>query len=321
MPTVAISQAVGQDLLSLITSSSQPVLATFTVDAVSEKRRTYNVTADSTFGNKSSIITVGAHSDSVEAGPGINDNGSGTIAILAVARAIAGLSSDITPNMNAVRFAFWSAEEFGLLGSKYYMKNLPEPEARKIKAYINCDMLASPNFVYGLLDGDKSAPSSIRNGTKIPIGSGSIERLFAQYFTSQQLNFTDSPFAGNSDYAPFADKGIPSGGVATGSSDLKTVQEAAAFGGTAGVAYDPNYHGPGDTAANLNQDAFLVNTRAVAHVVMGLIRSLGDIADWTLGSRSARNGTVAGRSERKRSQGFEGVPGRGRGCSQHTCPS
>ena len=185
MPSLAISQSFGQNLLSLITSGPEPVLPSLEVNTVDEMRRTVNVFADSTFGNQSSIITIGAHSDSVEAGPGINDNGSGVVGILAIARALAKFRSVISSSMNAVRFAFWSAEEFGLLGSKYYLDNLPEDELKKIKAYINCDMLASPNGIYAILDGDQSKPlKSPINGTRIPPGSDNIEASFQRYFTS-----------------------------------------------------------------------------------------------------------------------------------------
>lgn len=44
---------------------------------------------------------------------------------------------------NAVRFAFWGAEEFGKLGSYYYVKQLnsSDEEVAKIRAYLNFDMV------------------------------------------------------------------------------------------------------------------------------------------------------------------------------------
>jgi Zn-dependent M28 family amino/carboxypeptidase len=98
------------------------------------------------------VIHLGAHSDSVAAGPGINDNGSGSIGILEVAIQLAKFTIN-----NAVRFSWWAAEEEGLLGSAAYVASLSQEELDKIRLYLNFDMIASPNFKYGIYDGDGSA--------------------------------------------------------------------------------------------------------------------------------------------------------------------
>jgi Peptidase family M28 len=79
------------------------------------------------------VVMVGAHLDSVPAGPGINDNGSGVAAVLETA-----LQMGSSPAVhNAVRFAFWGAEEIGLLGSANYLQSLNVDELKDIALYLN----------------------------------------------------------------------------------------------------------------------------------------------------------------------------------------
>lgn len=101
---------------------------------------------------------IGAHSDSVAAGPGINDNGSGTAALLELSY----LFRDVEPE-NAVRFCWWTAEEFGLLGAKYHVDHMPVEEREKIALYLNFDMIASPNAYNGIYDGKLIILDSVRN--------------------------------------------------------------------------------------------------------------------------------------------------------------
>jgi Zn-dependent M28 family amino/carboxypeptidase len=193
-----------------------------------------NVLADTPTGRADRTVVVGAHLDSVDAGPGVNDNGSGTAAILEVAKQMAALRVQPT---NRVRFAFWGAEEFGLLGAEHYLANLPKAELKNLMLNLNFDMVGSPNYVRFVYDGDGSA-----TGTKGPSGSGNIERVFLDYFASQGLPTAPTAFDGRSDYGPFIDRGIPAGGLFTGAEGIKSAAEAAVYGGTAGVAYDPCYH-------------------------------------------------------------------------------
>ncbi len=190
---------------------------------------------------------------------GTSDDGSGIIGILNVAKHLTKFRVN-----NAVRFAFWSAEEFGLLGSYFYIKSIngSETELAKVRAYLNFDMIASPNYVYAIYDGDGSA----FNVTG-PAGSDVIEKDFAAFFASHNTPSVPTEFSGRSDYAGFIENGIPSGGLFTGAEELKTEEEAKLFGGTAGVAYDVNYHKKGDTVENLALDAFLLNTKAIADSV------------------------------------------------------
>ncbi|KAF2170012.1 hypothetical protein M409DRAFT_64397 [Zasmidium cellare ATCC 36951] len=256
IPTAGISQENATVLLEAL-SNGEEVQGVLEVESIIENRTTYNIIADTKGGDKENILVLGGHSDSVYAGPGINDDGSGIIGILETALQLAKYSTK-----NAIRFAFWSAEEFGLLGSEYYVANLSPEELQKIRLYLNFDMIASPNFIYGLYDGDGSAFN-----ISGPPGSAEAEAFFAKWFKDQGLATTETDFDGRSDYGPFLDAGVPAGGIFTGAEELKTEEEAALFGGEVGVAYDVNYHQAGDNYTNLNFEAFVTNTKAIAAAV------------------------------------------------------
>jgi hypothetical protein len=165
------------------------------------------------------------------------------------------------PVKNKVRFAFWAAEEVGLLGSDQYVEGLSAAERDQIRVYLNFDMVASPNYAYKLYDGDDSDATGAPAG---PPGSAQIERQLANFFTSRGLATVGADFDGRSDYDPFIAVGIPAGGIFTGAEGIKTPAEAALFGGTAGVAYDVCYHQACDTIANPNLTALDVNADAIA---------------------------------------------------------
>jgi Zn-dependent M28 family amino/carboxypeptidase len=191
-------------------------------------------------------VLLGAHLDSVEAGPGINDNGSGTATLLEIAEELAELG---TPVRNQVRFAFWGAEEAGLVGSTEYVEQLTAEERGQIMLNLNFDMVGSPNFVRFIYDGDTSHTPPPPGGA--PPGSGEIERVFADYFDSQNLPTEPTAFDGRSDYGPFIAQGIPAGGLFTGAEGIKTPAQAQVYGGVAGEQYDPCYHEECDTLNSL----------------------------------------------------------------------
>jgi Zn-dependent M28 family amino/carboxypeptidase len=242
LPVLDASFAVGNELYSQVQAGQPVVHIKVTASVVTTPSQ--NVIADSTSGRADRIVVVGAHLDSVTEGPGINDNGSGSATLLEVAKQMSQLGIQPT---NRVRFAFWGGEEFGLLGSEYYVSHLPTSELKNIMLNLNFDMIASPNFVRFVYDGDGSG-----TGTKGPNGSGNIEKVFNDYFSSQGLATAPTAFDGRSDYGPFIDRGIPAGGVFTGAEGMKTAQQAAVYGGTAGVAYDHCYHQLCDDLTNLN---------------------------------------------------------------------
>jgi hypothetical protein len=179
--------------------------------------------------------------------------------ILEVAKQLAAFQT-----RNAVRFGFWSGEEEGLLGSTQYVNSLGAIDKAKIRLYLNFDMIASPNYVYGIHNADGT---KFNASATVPQGSSDIEKFFQQFFVLNKLNHTSTPFDGRSDYQAFIEAGIPSGGIETGAEEVKTKKEEAEFGGKADLPLDANYHAPGDNYTNLNPTAFLVNSKAIAHAV------------------------------------------------------
>lgn len=172
-------------------------------------------------------------------GPGINDNGSGSATLLETPLQVVELG--IEPR-NTIRFAWWGAEEAGLVGSQYYVDNLTKAQAKDIELYLDFDMIGSPNYGRFVYDGDGSA-----FGIKGPTGSDDIEAVFADYFASQGLASEPTAFDGRSDYDAFITAGIPAGGLFTGAEDAKTEQQVGLYGGLATfnnepVSYDPCYH-------------------------------------------------------------------------------
>ncbi|KAJ9477267.1 Aminopeptidase Y [Pseudozyma hubeiensis] len=257
VPVAGVTQDVGNALVARL-AAGETVLIDLKLDGVVEDRETHNVIAETKSGNKDQVLMLGAHSDSVVAGPGINDNGSGSIALLTIAKQLTKYSVN-----NAVRFAWWSAEEYGLLGAEHYVEQLSQAQKDQIRIYLNFDMISSPNYVLSVHDGDGSTFNEPG-----PAGSAQAEAMFFDYFKNvAKKPLIEGPFDGRSDYGPFLDAGIAAGGLDTGAEGLKTEEEARLFGGTAGVAYDPNYHQVGDTVDNLAMDAFEVNAKAIAHAV------------------------------------------------------
>jgi Zn-dependent M28 family amino/carboxypeptidase len=257
------------------------------VDAISEVRTTENVFAETTGAKGDSVVMVGAHLDSVLEGPGINDNGSGSAAILEVAQNIAKVKTT-----NTVRFAWWGAEELGLLGSIHYVENLSEEERAKIAAYLNFDMVGSPNFVRFVYDGDNSDGVGAPAG---PPGSAAIEDVFEKFYTDRGLAYEGTDFTGRSDYGPFIAEGvgIPSGGLFTGAEGIKTPEQAEIYGGTAGEQYDQCYHEACDTIKNIDETVLDQNSDAIAYATLTLATST-EALDAEGGSGSSGGGGTAG---------------------------
>jgi Zn-dependent M28 family amino/carboxypeptidase len=225
----------------------------------------YEVTSENVIGelagkNATNVVMAGAHLDSVPEGPGINDNGSGSAALLEVAQQMAK-----SKPQNTVRFAWWGAEELGLIGSTEWVAQQQElGELDKIALYLNFDMIGSPNYYFGIYDANQS---SFVAPVVVPEGSTDIERTFESFYTLLGEPYDDSAFSGRSDYSAFIDAGIPSGGLFTGAEEVKTAEQEALWGGEAGQWFDPCYHQACDTIDNVNMDALEVNSDAVAFAV------------------------------------------------------
>ncbi len=273
IPVVGLSYADGQSLVEEAQAGTVNAHVTTSTE-VDLNRETENVIADlpstgkgKKVKNADQVVVVGAHLDSVDVGPGINDNGSGSAGILEIAEQMSALK--MTKKLERpVRFAFWGAEEAGLLGSEHYVGALSDAERAKIYANLNFDMIGSPNYVRFVYDGDGSD-----GGPSGPPGSSAIEKVLTDYFTAKGLASETTEFSGRSDYGPFIAAGIPAGGLFTGAEGVKTPEQAAVYGGTAGAPYDSCYHQACDTINNLNTNALNELGDAAAHAVYVLTMS------------------------------------------------
>jgi Zn-dependent M28 family amino/carboxypeptidase len=221
---------------------------------------TYNVLAEKTGANDDNVVMAGAHLDSVFEGPGINDNGSGSAALLEAAEQLANVKPE-----NTMRFAWWGAEESGLIGSTNYVNGLSQAERDRIALYLNFDMVGSPNYIFMVYDGDQS---SFAAPVPVPAGSVQIEDVFESFYTLLGEPYDDTEFSGRSDYQAFILNDIPAGGLFTGAEVPKTAEQAAIWGGTVGAQFDPCYHLACDTFANNNDHSLSVNADAVGFAML-----------------------------------------------------
>ncbi|WP_328397730.1 M28 family metallopeptidase [Streptomyces sp. NBC_00390] len=237
----------------------------------------YNLIADWPGGDVNQTLMAGAHLDSVTSGAGINDNGSGSAAVLETALAVSRAQLQPTKHL---RFGWWGAEELGLIGSKYYVNNLPSAERSKISGYLNFDMIGSPNPGYFVYDDDPT-----------------IEQTFKDYFAGIGVSTEiETEGDGRSDHASFKNVGIPVGGLFTGASRTKSSAQAQKWGGTAGQAFDRCYHSSCDSTSNINDTALDRNSDAVAHAIWTLSAGTtvppGDVYENTADVSIPDNGTA-----------------------------
>ena len=193
---------MGEELYRLATTGQHPKVNLAT-SGVEQEKLYPNVVAETKRGDANHIVLAGAHLDSVPAGPGINDDGSGTAFQLELAEQLAKAG---TPPKNKVRFLWFGGEEDGLVGSRYYAAHMSDADVAKSDVMIDTDMIASPNFARLVYDGDGSTFGSDVSG---PAGSGAIEEQFVKYWAKHGMNSEPIPFDGRSDYVGFVDRGHP----------------------------------------------------------------------------------------------------------------
>ncbi len=243
VPVLGTSAGAGEELAA---AARDGAMVRLSVESASETATTGNVVAETPGGDADHTVMVGAHLDSVPESPGINDNGSGSATVLEIALRMAEVN---TEPRNKVRFAFWGAEELGLLGSTHYVESLEGGEIDDVAVYLNFDMVGSPNFIREVYD-----------------ARGEPESVFTDYFAKKGIEVdVSSGLEGRSDHGPFADEGIPTGGLFTGAEGIKSEAEAAAFGGEAGAPHDPCYHQACDDIDNLDKEALGQFSDAAAH--------------------------------------------------------
>ncbi|WP_189058776.1 M20/M25/M40 family metallo-hydrolase [Longimycelium tulufanense] len=196
----------------------------------------WNLIADWPSGDPNQVVFLGAHLDGVPAGPGINDNASGSAAVLETALTVARTN---LKTQKRLRFGWWGAEELGLIGSRYYTGNLPAAERSKIKAYLNFDMVGAKNTrTWGVYNDDPN-----------------LRRMFENHFRSKGVQTRPMNIGGRSDHASFKNIGVPVSGIASGN--------------------DPCYHARCDTINNVGANVVATSTNAAAHGAWTLAGTAG----------------------------------------------
>lgn len=192
IPAVIIGRDDGQRLLELLKTGS--VRARLVVRTIAEQRTTENVIGikrGTTAANE--IVVVGGHRDSVRVSPGANDNGSGTAAVLEAARLLAGV-----PTARTIHFIGFGAEEVGLIGSAFYVKNA----TATIAGMVNMDMVGrGPGIMAGNQTGQ---PFMLEIADAVARRAGISLRRFR---------------LGQSDHVSFEQAGIPAVFLHTGDDD------------------------------------------------------------------------------------------------------
>lgn len=251
IPVLAVAPEVAREL----TGANAGQQARVRVDVETRSHPTSNVLAELPGSSGDRVVMVGAHLDSVSAGPGMNDNASGSATILELARQLATTEPTATAT---VRFAWWGSEELGLLGSRHYLEQLSPADRDRIALYLNLDMVGSRNVRRLVYDGTARGA---------PPGSQVIQQVLTDYLRGQDLAVGTTSLGGGSDHAPFAAAGIPVGGLFTGAGEAKSEQEEDQFGGTAGQPADPCYHQRCDDLGNLDLTVLDQMADAAAHAV------------------------------------------------------
>ena len=261
IPAVSASYAVGRRLAGREGSRVRVV-----VRAVSGRRTTSNVLADLPGTGVRPVVMAGAHLDSVADGPGINDNGSGVAALLEAARSLAPQPGE--RQRRGVRFAFWGAEELGLIGSRHYVRGLGPGERRRIAVYLNLDMVGSRNagrFVYFSDEGARAA------------------RVARRVLAQADVRLLEIEIGAASDHAPFEDAGVPVLGLFSGHSEVKTAKQQRLWGGRAGRTFDRCYHQACDTAERVNRTALVELGTGAAETLRALMSARLGMARKRLG--------------------------------------
>ncbi len=233
IPVVAVTRDAG---LALADAAAAGHDVRISIPTTTEMRRSDNVIAETQGGDPDHVLMLGAHLDSALDGPGINDNGSGTAAVLEIARRLSALSGG-QPGWK-VRVAFWTGEEIGLWGSAQYADSLSDAERGAIAAYLNFDMIATPGGPRQVYDAATlNSPSS-----------STLEQLFGRAFDDEGLPWEKADFGGASDHYRFDELGIPVGGIGSV------------------VGHDPCYHLACDTLDGVDPVLLEQMTRAAAWV-------------------------------------------------------
>jgi len=264
IPTAGLTQAEG---LALTAVAGTPT----TVDVRSHRQLTtsrYLVTQTRT-GRTDNVVLAGAQLDSIDTTAAINDTGASSAALLEIA-----LRLGSSPRVNnAVRFAWWGAEDVDKTAAGAYLRSLTFDQQLDIALYLNSNSIGSRNAGYFVYDGDNSSGSA----GPMPYGSAQIERTFASYFAGRGIATEDTNFDRQWDHSQFIMAGIPTGGLYSGTFRAKTDAQAAKWGGTAGVSFDPCHQQPCDNLGNVDRTVLDRNVDALAFVTGTYATSTEDV--------------------------------------------
>jgi len=265
VPVLGLSYSLGEELAQ--SSAELDVVLHFGI----EELTLTNVFAE--LPGDERLLLVGGHLDSVAAGPGLNDNGSGSVLVLELAIQLAAMNPEERPT---VRFAWWDGEEYGLLGSYAYVQAAAE-EGTLPQAYFNYDMVASPNGAPFIYDGD----GSYGDGTA-PAGSGALELALQEGYERQGLDWEETgPYVPTDSWA-FLEAGVASSGIFTGAYETLGATLANRYGGDAYQSMDSCYHQLCDGIDNLDMVRMVDASKAAAFALQSVMSEVEDQADRTL---------------------------------------
>jgi len=191
LPVVGLSDANGTKLRQLLDSNKNDFIINLETRIVTDKVSISNVIGVRPASKNPAtapVIIIGGHYDSVPAGPGANDNASGTAVTLELAHVLQNQY-----HQYEFRFIGFGGEEIGLVGSGEYVKNLSAEERKRVVAMINIDMVTVGSQLY---IGGSPDLTKLAFGAANEVGAGDVQGLPAD------LN-------GASDHASFAQAGIP----------------------------------------------------------------------------------------------------------------
>ena len=218
IPVVGVAQAQKHRLREVLAAGRlRLVIAT----RAHRTLTSHNVIADRRSGT-GPVVVVSAHYDTVIGAPGANDDGSGTALCLELARVLRRLPTDAS-----LRFALWGSEEQGLLGSRYYVQQLPQVERDRILAVFQNDMVAT--------SWDQATRYWLLSYTGLP-NRATDEVAAAAARLGYQPQISPVTQRGSSDHQPFQEVGIAAANFSWRGEESPALLE-------------PPYHSPEDTIA------------------------------------------------------------------------
>ena len=253
-----------------------PVVQEFTN---SEGRKAQNILVEIK-GKSSQVTMMGAHYDSVEFGPGINDNATGTAVLLEIIAAIT--AQKIVPH-HTLRFAFWDSEEVKVEGSRYYVEQNKNVLKNTVANYINVDMVGTPSPTILVTDGDGSTWENLlqqylenaktdeeKNQMRELVaqlrqsfpeqvsGAKTLENIYSSYLAAKNIPYTADYLLSNStDIFPFLGV-VPAFGVVMTNETLSENGE---------LSYAPCYHKACDTIQNVDRQSLQLALESLIHLL------------------------------------------------------